>query len=129
MAPHRVERAYENMSEKRIERLKGVDPPSVDVPTRVAARRARITNAIDRLVEDLIQEAMSKGDFDNLKGKGQPLPAKQYHYVSRTEEKLNEFLINSGCLPQWIELEKEIRESAQHFRTSLEACPIHAIGR
>jgi hypothetical protein len=116
----RVERAYEDVSEKRIERLKGADVHSVDVQTRVAARRARITNAIDRLVEDLIQEAMSKGDFDNLKGKGKPLPAKQYHYVGRTEEKLNEFLINSGCLPQWIELEKEIRETAARHRAALE---------
>ena len=29
---------------------------------------------MDRLVEDLIQESMSKGDFDNLSGAGKPLP-------------------------------------------------------
>ena len=31
------------------------------------------SSAIDRLVEDLILESMSKGDFDNLPGKGKPL--------------------------------------------------------
>ena len=29
---------------------------------------------MERLVEDLIQESMAKGDFDNLKGSGKPLP-------------------------------------------------------
>ena len=29
---------------------------------------------MDRLVEDLIQESMSKGDFDNLSGAEKPLP-------------------------------------------------------
>jgi DnaJ family protein C protein 28 len=29
---------------------------------------------MDRLVEDLIQESMSKGDFENLSGAGKPLP-------------------------------------------------------
>ena len=29
---------------------------------------------MNRLVEDLISESMSKGDFDNLPGAGKPLP-------------------------------------------------------
>jgi hypothetical protein len=31
-------------------------------------------NAIERLVEDLIVDAMAKGEFENLKGAGKPLP-------------------------------------------------------
>ena len=29
---------------------------------------------MERLVEDLISESMTKGDFDNLEGAGKPLP-------------------------------------------------------
>lgn len=48
---------------------------------------------MDRLVEDLIQESMAKGDFDNLSGKGKPLTKKQDHhnpYVDLVTHKLNQ---------------------------------------
>lgn len=48
---------------------------------------------MDRLVEDLIQESMAKGDFDNLSGKGKPLSKKQDHhnpYVDLVTHKLNQ---------------------------------------
>lgn len=45
----------------------------------------------DRLVEDLIQESMSKGEFDNLSGKGKPLKDQNANpYVDFTTHKLNE---------------------------------------
>lgn len=45
----------------------------------------------DRLVEDLIQESMSKGEFENLSGKGKPLKDQNINpYVDFTTHKLNE---------------------------------------
>lgn len=45
----------------------------------------------DRLVEDLIQESMSKGEFSNLSGKGKPLKDQNPNpYVDFTTHKLNE---------------------------------------
>lgn len=45
----------------------------------------------DRLVEDLIQESMSKGEFENLSGKGKPLKDQNRNpYVDFTTHKLNE---------------------------------------
>lgn len=45
----------------------------------------------DRLVEDLIQESMSKGEFENLSGKGKPLNTENRNpYVDFTTHKLNE---------------------------------------
>ena len=41
---------------------------------RKTTKRHHTKNAMERLVEDLIQESMAKGDFDNLKGSGKPLP-------------------------------------------------------
>lgn len=45
----------------------------------------------ERLVEDLIQESMSKGEFENLSGKGKPLKDQNNNpYVDFTTHKLNE---------------------------------------
>lgn len=52
----------------------------------------------DRLVEDLIQESMSKGEFENLSGKGKPLKEQNSNpYVDFTTHKLNEVCIVLVC--------------------------------
>lgn len=65
----------------------------------------------DRVVEDLIQEAMSKGQFENLEGKGKPLSHAQSQnpYVDFTQHKINKILLDNGFTPEWITLQKEIR--------------------
>jgi len=62
-------------------------------------------------VEDMIQESMAKGDFDNLSGTGKPLKcASAFNpYVDYTTHKMNQVLIENGFIPEWILLEKEIR--------------------
>ena len=67
-------------------------------------------NAMDRLVEDLIQESMARGDFDNLPGKGKPLKYTNHNpLVDTTTHNLNKILIDNGFTPEWIELQREIR--------------------
>ena len=75
----------------------------------------------DRVVEDLIQEAMSKGDFENLTGKGKPLKDHQSQnpYVDFTTHKLNKILLDNGFTPEWIMLDKDIRESIDNFKAIL----------
>lgn len=48
----------------------------------------------DRLVEDLIQEAMSKGEFENLRGTGKPLSSHQNTnpYVDFVTHKMNQVI-------------------------------------
>lgn len=67
----------------------------------------------DRVVEDLIQEAMSKGDFEKLPGTGKPLSHAQTQnpYVDFTEHKINKILLDNGFTPEWITLQKDIRTS------------------
>lgn len=76
----------------------------------------------DRVVEDLIQEAMSRGDFQNLKGVGKPLDnvQSQNPYVDFTTHKLNKILLDNGFVPEWITLQKEIREEITELKRSLE---------
>lgn len=75
----------------------------------------------DRVVEDLIQEAMSKGDFDKLSGTGKPLSHAQTQnpYVDFTEHKINKILLDNGFTPEWITLQKEIRISVGDLEEAL----------
>lgn len=77
----------------------------------------------DRLVEDYIQEAMSKGDFNNLRGAGKPLTQAQQQnpYLDFTTHKLNKILIDNGFTPEWITLQRDIREAMQRLKGSIAA--------
>lgn len=76
---------------------------------------------LDRMVEDYIQEAISKGDFDNLKGAGKPLPNSQSQnpYLDFTTHKLNKILQDNGFIPEWITLQREIREDLNALKKHL----------
>ncbi|XP_041979581.1 dnaJ homolog subfamily C member 28 [Aricia agestis] len=74
----------------------------------------------DRLVEDLIQESMSKGEFENLSGKGKPLKDQNRNpYVDFTTHKLNEVLINNGFTPEWITMNKEIEQDIELLKEEI----------
>lgn len=75
----------------------------------------------DRVVEDLIQEAMSKGQFEKLEGFGKPLShvQSQNPYVDFTQHKINKILLDNGFTPEWITLQKEIRTDLQDLERVL----------
>ncbi|KAH8244210.1 hypothetical protein KR026_002732 [Drosophila bipectinata] len=76
---------------------------------------------IERVVEDLIQEAMSKGDFNNLDGSGKPLSTLQSQnpYLDFTTHKLNKIMLDNGFTPEWISLSKDIRDAAGQLKQQL----------
>lgn len=74
-------------------------------------RRQKFSKGMDRLVNDLILESMSKGEFNNLPGMGKPLPQLRQPpnpVLDRTTERLNQILVNTGFAPQWVTLNKDI---------------------
>lgn len=75
----------------------------------------------DRVVEDLIQEAMNKGDFNNLTGAGKPLKnlQSQNPYSDFTTEKINQILVENGFVPEWITMQKDIRNESESLKESL----------
>merc|ERR1712212_1432059 len=82
-------------------------------------------NQMDRLVEDLIQEGMAKGAFDNLSGAGKPLPERPPDfnpYMDFTTHKMNQILVETGFAPEWVELQKEIRIQTEALRKELGKC-------
>lgn len=89
--------------------------------TRLRSRKTQITQTVERLVEDLIQESMARGDFHNLSGAGKPLSKFEHNpYADPMTHNLNRILIDNGYQPEWIVAQKEIRETIEKMRKRLQ---------
>ncbi|CAL8081533.1 unnamed protein product [Calicophoron daubneyi] len=68
-------------------------------------------NFIERVADEVIVEAMQRGEFDNLTGQGRPLPAETTTelFVDPSTKKISQILADQGYLPEWVELGKELR--------------------
>lgn len=62
----------------------------------------------DKAVEAVIQEAMARGDFENLPGKGKPIDLSAYFETPEELRLAQSMLHNAGMLPAEIELLQEI---------------------
>jgi hypothetical protein len=81
----------------------------------------------DRIVEDRIRKAQSKGEFDNLSGAGKPLDLTEDRHIPEDLRLAYKILKNADCLPPEIELKKEIlrtedllvslQDEAERYRT------------
>ncbi|KAK7886972.1 hypothetical protein WMY93_026593 [Mugilogobius chulae] len=72
----RVDRASDevlNYRQREHEKASAEEGAMVERDMRQRSRKIKITQAVERLVEDLIQESMARGDFRNLSGAGKPL--------------------------------------------------------
>lgn len=115
----RVIHAAESVLNHRIHKAQADDKSIMDKQPQ--KHKIKTKYGFDRLVEDLIQESMSKGEFDNLSGRGKPLKGLQSTnpYVDFVTHKMNQVLIENGFTPEWIMLQKEIREDKNVFIKSL----------
>ncbi|XP_075977480.1 dnaJ homolog subfamily C member 28 [Anticarsia gemmatalis] len=105
----RAQKAAINVMEHRIEKAVAAENTLMKKGQHGKKHDIKTKYGFDRLVEDLIQESMSKGEFENLSGKGKPLKSQNSNpYVDFTTHKLNEVLINNGFTPEWITMSKEI---------------------
>ena len=65
-------------------------------------------------VNKQIEEAMERGEFANLPGRGKPLKFDTNPYLTPQARMANRLVKENGFVPRWVELEKEIkREKAQ----------------
>jgi hypothetical protein len=67
-------------------------------------------NPHQKIAERKIKEALEKGEFDNLPGRGEPLPLEDDSHVPEDLRLAYKVLKNADCLPPEIELRKEIRQ-------------------
>ncbi|TRY84821.1 hypothetical protein DNTS_002269 [Danionella cerebrum] len=119
-----VDRATDQVLEyrrKEMEKAAGDEGVMVARDARLRSKQIKITQAVERLVEDLIQESMARGDFQNLSGSGKPLNKFDYNpYMDPMTHNLNRILIDNGYQPEWIVAQKEIRESITKLRQRLQ---------
>ncbi|XP_006001534.1 dnaJ homolog subfamily C member 28 [Latimeria chalumnae] len=117
----RVDRASEEVMEYRKRKLESQPTDSTMMVKDIRhSKKVKITQAIDRLVEDLIQESMARGDFNNLSGRGKPLGKfSGCQFIDPMTHNLNRILIDNGYQPEWILMQKEIRETIMKLRDDL----------
>ncbi|XP_023305491.2 dnaJ homolog subfamily C member 28 [Lucilia cuprina] len=116
-------KAQERVLKHRIDKSQAGEKTVMKKGTFFKNHAIKTKYGFDRLVEDYIQEAMSKGDFNNLSGAGKPLTLAQQQnpYLDFTTHKLNKILIDNGFTPEWITLQRDIREALQQLKKTLAA--------
>lgn len=119
----RVDRASEqvlNYRQREHERAAAAEGMLVERDMRQRSKKIKITQAVERLVEDLIQESMARGDFRNLSGAGKPLNKFEHNpYADPMTHNLNRILIDNGYQPPWVVTQRDIRETTAQIRNRL----------
>ncbi len=67
----------------------------------------------EKIVEQRIQDALKKGEFDNLPGSGKPLVFENDSNVSEELRLAYKILKNADCLPPEVELKKQINQTKE----------------
>ncbi len=65
---------------------------------------------LQKIIEQKIQEAQARGEFDNLPGKGAPVEIEDDRHVPEDLRLAYKILKNANCVPPEISLRKEIRQ-------------------
>lgn len=64
---------------------------------------------LDKIADEKIREAIERGEFDDLPGKGKPLNLEDDSHLPQDLRLAYKILKNADCLPPELELRKEIR--------------------
>ncbi len=68
-------------------------------------------------VEQIIREAMERGEFDNLSGAGKPIDLSSYFDLPEEVRLAYSLLKNANILPEEVELLREIAMLSEQART------------
>ena len=73
-----------------------------------------------RGIEELIKEAMRKGEFDDLPGKGQPLDLDAYFQSPEELRMGHSILKNAGFVPEEVQLLKELASLREEMKSCMD---------
>ena len=76
--------------------------------------------SFEKIVEALIKEAQERGDFDNLKGKGQPIDLNAYFETPEEMRLAYSALKNAGIVSPEVELLQEISALKERLTSTYE---------
>jgi DnaJ family protein C protein 28 len=71
------------------------------------------------LVSQRIEDAMRRGAFDNLAGKGKPLDLEQNPFVPANQQTASRLLKNNDLVPEWIAARREVLSARDRLRNEL----------
>jgi hypothetical protein len=74
---------------------------------------SNLFDIIDKIAEERIREAIERGEFDDLPGKGKPLNLEDDSHLPPDLRMAYKILKNADCLPPELELRKEIRTTEE----------------
>jgi hypothetical protein len=77
------------------------------------ASMSSIFAIFDKIAEERIREAIERGEFDDLPGKGRPLSLEDDSHLPTDLRLAYKILKNADCLPAELELRKEIRNTQE----------------
>jgi DnaJ family protein C protein 28 len=86
---------------------------------RPPSRRRKPGEGWQSFVERQIQEAQAEGAFDNLPGCGKPLRLESVNPYAGSKELAHKILQDHGFAPDWIELDKGVRQELETARRCL----------
>ena len=75
---------------------------------------------LHRIVEERIQKAQEEGVFDNLPGRGKPLPLEDESWIPEELRLTYKVLKNANCLPIEMEMRKEIFSLRQLLNSAID---------
>jgi hypothetical protein len=75
--------------------------------------------SLDRLVDEMIRDAMARGEFDNLPGAGKPQSLDSYFAAPEDLRMAWSVLKNAGYLPEEVQLMKEIAALKERLALAL----------
>jgi DnaJ family protein C protein 28 len=73
----------------------------------------------ESLIDQKIREAMERGEFDDLPGKGQPVDTSENPFEDPELRLAHRMLRNAGFAPSWIEERKDIDSEFENARNEL----------
>jgi len=74
--------------------------------------------SIESAIEQMIQQAMARGEFDNLKGEGKPLNLDDYFNTPEDVRMGFSILKSNDFVPEEVERLKEIAEVREKLKTT-----------
>nr|XP_039262396.1 dnaJ homolog subfamily C member 28-like [Styela clava] len=115
---YRMNRASAMVSDYKMQKVQRETEGSNMLTVKEFAKRSKTSHFVDRVVEDLIQESMAKGEFDDTI-KGGKIETPTMPYVDQHDYHLNKVLINSGYTPEWVQSKQEIKKNLEKYRDTL----------
>ena len=85
--------------------------------------------SFERIVEAIIQEAMERGEFDHLPGKGKPIDLTEYFETPEEVRLAHSVLKNAGMTPREVDLLKDIAALKQIQASLLDEKKTQEIGK